>query len=205
MAKPTQFTIMRHGQVDGVAALYGKTNVPLSRHGWAQMHRQSAKLPSLDNIISSPLKRCSEFANQYANSTGLPVQIKSDMQECDFGEWDGVPFDDKSAQWPSLNEFWQDPLNNTAPQSESLTDFHKRVVKSWHALCAEHAHQNNLLICHGGVIRQILAHVLGTSWGCAYWYSQLQIGYASLTRITCDSYANATPKVVFIAPPVDYR
>jgi alpha-ribazole phosphatase len=200
----TRFDLIRHGQIDGPAALYGRTDVALSRAGWQQMSQQTSRLHNLDTIISSPLRRCRDFAKELATDHELTLQVEPDIQECDFGEWDGIKFDDHSQQWPLMTSFWQDPDHNTPPKGESLEVFHNRVVSSWQSLCQQHQGKNNLLVCHGGVIRQILAHILPTDWRSGDWYSQLQIGYASLTRITIAGHENAKPIVAFIGLPADF-
>jgi alpha-ribazole phosphatase len=200
----TQFDLLRHGQIDGPPALYGRTDVALSRDGWEQMFQQTGRIQDLDNIISSPLRRCRDFAKELAADHRLKLQIEPGIQECDFGEWDGIKFDDHSQQWPLMTSFWQDPDHNTPPQGESLETFHNRVVTSWQSLCKQHSGKNNLLLCHGGVIRQILAHILPTDWRSGEWYSQLQIGYASLTRIIIPAYPDAKPSVAFIGLPADF-
>jgi alpha-ribazole phosphatase len=199
----TVFDLMRHGQIDGPPALYGRTDVVLSRDGWAQMQNQTGRLYNLQNIISSPLRRCQDFAKKLASDHQLTLQIESDMQECDFGEWDGIKFNDHSQQWPLMTSFWQDPDHKIPPQGESLDNFHDRVITSWQSLCEQHRGQNNLLICHGGVIRQILAHILPSDWRSGEWYSQLQIGHASLTRVIIPAHPDAKPSVAFIGLPAD--
>ncbi len=201
---PTHIDLLRHGQVDGPPALYGKTDVGLSQTGWQQMLRQGKRLQSLDNVISSPLRRCRDFAEDFANQRNLPVQVYCGLQECNFGDWDGLLFDDQSQQWPSMTAFWQDPINNTPPQGESLECFHHRVVTAWQLLCDNVAGQSTLVLCHGGVIRQILAHILPVDWHAGSWYSQCNIGHASLTRITIPAYVNAQPGVNFIGLPFDF-
>ena len=124
----TQFDLIRHGQIDGPPALYGRTDVALSRDGWQQMLQQTSHLHDLDNIISSPLRRCQNFAQELASDHELSLQIEAGIQECDFGEWDGIKFDDHSQQWPLMTSFWQDPDHNTPPQGESLETFHNRVI-----------------------------------------------------------------------------
>lgn len=200
----TRFNLIRHGQIDGPAALYGRTDVALSRAGWQQMYQQTGRLQNLDAIISSPLRRCQDFAKDLAVDHELALQVEPGIQECDFGEWDGIKFDDHSQQWPLMTSFWQDPDHNTPPKGESLEAFHNRVVTSWQSLCQQHKGKNNLLVCHGGVIRQILAHILPTDWRSGEWYSQLHIGYASLTRITIAAYPDAKPSVAFIGLPADF-
>jgi alpha-ribazole phosphatase len=202
--EPTQFTLLRHGQIDGPPALYGRTNVALSRKGWTNMQRQTSRLANLDNIISSPLRRCHDFSKVLASEHQLKLQVEPGMQECDFGEWDGIKFDDNSQQWPLMTSFWQDPDDNTPPQGESLETFHNRVITTWQLLCNQHSGKNNLLVCHGGVIRQVLAHILQADWRSGEWYSQLQIGYASLTRIIIPAYPDAKPSVAFIGLPADF-
>jgi alpha-ribazole phosphatase len=204
LENPNQFDLLRHGNVDGVPALYGRSDVPLSCSGWQQMQQQTSRLGQLDNVISSPLRRCKDFAKDLASDHQLTLQIESDMQECDFGEWDGIEFDDYSQQWPLMTSFWQEPNHNTPPQGESLETFHNRVVTSWQSLCEQHSGKTNLLVCHGGVIRQILAHILPTDWRSGDWYSQLQIGHASLTRIIIPAYPDAKPSVAFIGLPADF-
>jgi alpha-ribazole phosphatase len=107
----TQFDLVRHGQIDGPPALYGRTDVALSRDGWEQMFQQTSRLHRMDNIISSPLRRCHDFAKELASDNQLRLQVESGIQECDFGEWDGIEFDDQSQQWPLMTSFWQHPAS----------------------------------------------------------------------------------------------
>lgn len=201
--KPTQIDLLRHGKVDGPAALYGQTDVCLSEEGLKQMRSQVRQLEYPDNIISSPLRRCKEFADEMAADHQLPLHIEDDFKECDFGAWDGIEFDDTSQQWPLMTSFWQDPSRNPPPQGESLQVFHQRVIGAWEKLIAQFSQEYSLVICHGGVIRQILAHLLPVDWQDGAWYSQLNIGYASLTRITVPSYKDAKPSVNFVGLPAD--
>jgi alpha-ribazole phosphatase len=157
----TQFDLVRHGQIDGPPALYGRTDVALSRGGWEQMLQQTSRLHKMDNIISSPLRRCHDFAKELASDNQLTLQVESGLQECDFGEWDGIEFDDQSQQWPLMTSFWQDPDHNTPPQGESLETFHNRVVASWQTLCEQHHGQNNLLVCHAGKYWRIFCPQIG--------------------------------------------
>ncbi|MFT2090348.1 histidine phosphatase family protein [Paraglaciecola sp. 2405UD69-4] len=201
--QPTQINLLRHGEIDGPAALYGRTDVLLSENGQRQMRQQTRKLLYLDNIISSPLRRCSDFATEIARIHELDVKIEPDFQECDFGEWDGIQFDDQSQHWPLMTSFWQSPEQHPPPKGESLEGFHSRVIKAWSSLLQSGQNQCNLVVCHGGVIRQILGHVLPADWQDGAWYSQLQIGYGSLTRITIPAYEGALPRVDFIGLPAD--
>jgi alpha-ribazole phosphatase len=200
-ASPTTFNFLRHGQVDGPSALYGKTDVSISDQGLHAMQTQMQKTSKVDVIISSPRLRCLHFAKVFAEFLSVPLVIEDDLQECDFGLYDGIPFDELSEQWLELNAFWQEPMHNTLPNAESLERFHQRVIHCWQRLTTKHQGQNCLVVSHGGVIRQILADVLSANWQQGDWYAKLQIGYASLTRISIADYEQAVPVVNFIAKP----
>ncbi|MEI8648997.1 histidine phosphatase family protein [Paraglaciecola sp. Hal342] len=159
-ATPTTFNLLRHGQVDGPAALYGKTDVPLSQQGLRAMQAQVQHLPNADVIITSPRLRCRLFAETLAQTLSAPLIIEDALQECDFGLYDGIAFDDLTDQWLELNDFWCNPMQSTLPEAESLEAFHRRVHQCWQRLMTQHQGKNCLVICHGGVIRQILASVL---------------------------------------------
>ncbi|RYE51090.1 MAG: hypothetical protein EOP48_18730 [Sphingobacteriales bacterium] len=66
------FTLLRHGQVAGPAALYGHTNVALSEQGYNAMHASMKKihaLQSIDTIVSSPLIRCAQLAELFSTQS----------------------------------------------------------------------------------------------------------------------------------------
>ena len=91
--------LIRHVKVDGRAALYGKTDVqPLPQQNHllvnALLARASkARLPFYHQVLSSPLQRCAIAAEKFASFTSTEFSIVSDLQEMNFGRYDGVPFD----------------------------------------------------------------------------------------------------------------
>jgi alpha-ribazole phosphatase len=197
----SQFDLLRHGQVDGPAALYGTTDVELSAQGWHNVRHQVSQLKRPKQLISSPLKRCRMFAQILAQEWQLPLHIEPELREFNFGLLDGIPFDQLHEHWPHLEAFGQNPFAHHLPQAETLADFNQRIANCWQKLTEKFAKQQNLVICHGGVIRQILAQLLPVKWQEPDWYSQLQVPYASLSRITIADYENAKPVIQFIAKP----
>lgn len=203
---PHTIFLLRHGEVDGPGAIYGRTDVPLSDEGWAQLRRQSKRLPSLSKIVTSPLQRCNQFARELQAERGIPLQVVKDLQECDFGKWDGVPFDDipKSA-WAEMEAFWQSPDSCQFEGGEHLEAMHNRVAKAWDALNVEinanEQSQTVLVLAHGGVIRLILAYVLQLDWWNSAIFSQWQIDYASLTKLTLPRFEGAKANVNYVAMP----
>lgn len=192
--------LMRHGQIAGPAALYGATNVALAKEGWQQMQQQCNAL-SVAQIVTSPLQRCAAFAARYALENILTINTDDRLREADFGVWDGVPFDTISpAQWPELEQFWQSPAAVTFAQAEPLLAMQQRVISSWESH-ARSINKDTLMVTHGGVIRLILAHLLGQDWRVPEWYCALQIGYASITKVIVHPHSGIPPKVAFIGLP----
>lgn len=203
-SKTSQFDLLRHGQVDGPPALYGTTDVALSERGWRSLRQQVSHIKRPQQLITSPLKRCRDFAQTLANEWQIPLHTEPQLREFDFGLLDGVAFEQLDDHWPHLEAFSQNPFAQHLPQAETLSEFNQRVATCWQNLSRDFAGQNNLVICHGGVIRQILAQLLPVNWQDADWYSQLQVPYASLSRITIADYPNAKAMIQFIAkPPFD--
>lgn len=197
----SQFDLLRHGQINGPAALYGKTDVALSEQGWQSARHQVSQIKRPEQLISSPLKRCREFAEALADEWHIPLHIENELREFDFGLLDGVPFEQINEDWQHLVAFGENPFLHHLPQAETLGEFNQRIATCWQRLCQNFAGHNSLVICHGGVIRQILAQLLPVDWQDAHWYSQLQVPYASLSRITIANYPKAKPMIHFIAKP----
>ena len=64
-------------------------------------------------------------------------------------------------QWQLLESFWQAPSLHALPNAERIADFFQRVSKCWHK-CLDDiiTQESTLIVCHGGVIRMILASIL---------------------------------------------
>ncbi len=199
----TRIHLIRHGQVDGPSAMYGRTNVSLTPVGWQQLEDITRELKP-DRVISSPLKRCSMFARHYAAQQGIPLDIEDDLQEYDFGEWDGVPFErlfDGDAGAMMLDGFGRLPAEHTPPGGERLDDMFERVVACWETLVARCAGEELVVLCHGGVIRLLLAHLLPVDWRDGRWFSQLSIDYGSRSTVERSEHPDALPLVRCIGLP----
>lgn len=203
--------LLRHGKVDGEAALYGHTDVPVAQATNEKINQDFAafcqrKNITIDHMVTSPLIRCLSLAQLIASSRLLAAPKAIDaIKEMNFGQYDGVPFDALHQQpehWQVLEKFWQDPVQQSLPEAELLTGFSYRVSHAWQQLVeqARQLEQNTLVVCHGGVIRMILAHVLNVDFRNPLWYTQLSIGNGSLTTIEVKE--NDT-RVKHIAKPLD--
>ena len=98
---PLHIDLLRHGAVQGPAALYGRTYVALSPVGLQQL-QQAVLSSAYTGTVSSPRQRCLTFARQLAEQRQLSLQVDDALAEMDFGEWDGVPFAEDSPHWIAM-------------------------------------------------------------------------------------------------------
>ncbi len=194
--KPSRFTLLRHGSVSGRPALYGQTNVGLSEQGLKDMYlavETLDKADPIDKIVSSPLLRCAMFAEAYAEEKNQDIILDPRLSEMDFGRFDGIPYDRLRRHWDKLEAFWANPYKNTPPEGEKLKQFGIRVKSMWQELQQDNEGQHYLLVCHGGVIRIILACILDIDWKNANWFSKLKVDYASISQVEIASHKSASP------------
>ncbi len=188
----------------GPAALYGHNDIAVApKDNQALMVQLLAQNISPTKVLTSPLQRCQSLATALAIELDCPLAIEPAFTEMDFGDYDGVPFDDivqRDEKWQVLERFWQNPVQNTLPNAELLAGFSYRVLQGWRKLLAAELDGELVIICHGGVIRMILAHLLGVDWRNANLYTRLNIAYGSMTTLNISERRDVT--VECIARPI---
>jgi len=200
----TKITLVRHGKVNGKPALYGHTDIELSAQGQRDLRSTLTQLRDCEpaiQIISSPLLRCATLARLFAQEQQIPLRIEPALMEMNFGIWDGIAFDELEKDWQALENFWQSPHSAQAPDGETLADFAARIINAWENLLPQLDPGHHLVVCHGGVIRIVIAHVLGIDWRNPRLFRQLQIDYASHTRVEIAAHPDAAPIIKWIALP----
>ena len=160
MSDCARIDLLRHGETLAGSVYLGRSDAPLSEHGYRQMAEVLPDAPRYHAVLSSPLARCVVFAQDYAQRHGMPLHRDARFREMDFGEWDGRSASEIAAADPdALENFWRDPVACPPPQSEPLLSFQARVLAAWRELPACYPGQRVLLVTHGGVMRIILCHL----------------------------------------------
>ncbi|MCV6627651.1 MAG: histidine phosphatase family protein [Cellvibrionaceae bacterium] len=197
----TRISLLRHGHCHGGNIFRGQTDSPLSDMGWQQLQTASASLEPVDQIICSPLRRCAEFAQQFARQNKIPsCNEDKRLMEIDFGRWEGQAVAAVQQREPErLQAFWDNPLTAPPPAGETMAELQQRVRQSWQQILQQGREQHSLIISHGGVIRCILAEVLGMSLAPA---SRLSVPHACLSRIDIYHQPGKTdwPQLIFHQP-----
>ena len=112
-------------------------------------------------VYSSPMKRCLETADVYF--PGKEKIIVDDAKECDFGNWEGMTFQEIAECHPEEVEQWKNGADFTFPGGERIKDFSDRVEKMSQWLMQKQE-KSVLLVSHAGVIRFMLCHFLGIEY-----------------------------------------
>jgi len=181
----TTIDLIRHGEPAGGPMFRGSQDDPLSDLGWQQMRSAISDTEEWDLVVTSPLLRCHRFAEQLATERRLPLEQDERLREISFGDWEGMTADAILADAPeALTRFWNDPVAHPPPGGERMSEFHARVRDAWHHWCREAAGQRVLVVCHGGVIRMILAEVMGIPLNRSF--SGVAVPYACRSRVRID-------------------
>lgn len=153
---------LRHGEVAGPANVYrGPDDVPLTLHGWQQMHAALAALPPWGAVVTSPAPRCQDFAREIAAVQLLDCTVDESWRELDFGAWEGLRPDQAASRDAGAHAaFVRDPRRHPPPGGETLDALDARVDVALARLGAS-ALTPTLVVTHAGAMRAVLAQVLG--------------------------------------------
>ncbi len=177
----TLIDLIRHGEPLGGRRYRGQIDDPLSEKGWRQMREAIGDSHPWQHIVSSPLLRCAEFAHELAERWGIPYDEDPRFMEFAFGEWEGKTSQQLTADDPlRLLKFRLDPILHHPAGAEPLDLFASRIAAAWRDVLGLHQGKQVLLLAHAGVIRMILAQVLGMPLVNMY---RIEVGNASISRI----------------------
>jgi alpha-ribazole phosphatase/probable phosphoglycerate mutase len=160
--------LIRHGATEGSdePRYKGRTDVPLSALGKEQARATAAYMSSNglkpEAVHCSPLSRAHVTAEIIASSLGANAPVPHpEFCERDFGQWEGMSFDEIRAKWPEEFSRWaSDPLKFSPLGGESTLDVRDRVMPSLMRLI-EGGRGVMALVAHGGVNRVVICELLG--------------------------------------------
>lgn len=186
--------LLRHGEVPGGACFRGSRDDALSEQGWEQMRRAVADCSSWTRVLSSPARRCLDFATHLAERRGLALKVLEPLRERHFGAWEGLAAD--RIPLDQLSRFWDDPAGFTPPGAEPFGAFRERVLDAWDQVL-EGLGPHSLIVTHGGVIRVLVARVLQMPAAATL---LIEVPHACLTRLRINE-PPGRPSLVFHRAP----
>jgi broad specificity phosphatase PhoE len=190
LSKTILVDFIRHGEPRGGDILRGRVDPKLTDLGWSQMQMAtnltsdflpSAPTPKWNRIITSPLKRCYDFAERVAEKTNLELNVDHDWQEINYGDWDGMLVSEwRKVAADQFKAFREDLSAFAPPNGESYLNFKDRILRAYNHLAQGADGSHILVVTHGGVLRVVLPSVLGMPLNKSF---PLYIPFACYSRI----------------------
>ncbi|WP_196594039.1 alpha-ribazole phosphatase [Pectinatus sottacetonis] len=158
----TKIILIRHGRTNWniEGRFQGQSDIALIPEGIAQAKKLAENFPltKLDAVYCSDLKRTRCTAEIIAKKFNLPLTPTKNLREMNFGQWEGMLFEDINKKWPNvIKNFFDDPLSVNIPEGESFPEVQHRAMQSLKKIIAANNGKNVAIIAHGGVNRAILS------------------------------------------------
>lgn len=180
--------LVRHGHTEvadeGIVA--GFNDVHLSAQGKSSLTALSKSIEKLqfDTHYSSDLIRTKQSMELL---TQAPYVCDERLKELNFGDWEGMSWNEVHKQQPEILNTWSsDWVNNHPPNGETFSALAARC-KSW--LMEQSLEDNKVILAtaHGGSIRALLCTALQLPLSVAM---QFDIDHASVTKLKLSSSGN---------------
>jgi broad specificity phosphatase PhoE len=187
--EPTDTLLLRHGQTPmSVQKRYaGRSDVPLTDVGVQQAAAAAKRLASagVGVIVTSPLLRAVQTAQEVAAVTGVALVTDDGFRETDFGAWEGLTFAEVRERWPAEVTTWLADPEVAPPGGESFTDVSARVTAALDRVLAARAGQTVLIVSHVTPIKMLVTAALLAPPAALY---RMHLDVAALSEI--DWYAD---------------
>lgn len=160
--------LIRHGETDfnAQAKIQGRgVNAPLNQKGLAQANAVAEALhPLISNpasLYASAMTRAHQTAEAIATACGLEVQLSSQLEELNYGIFEGRAFAEVENDLNILNQHWAAGKVDLPPdQGESPQEVLARVDGFIQACISTDPNEHLIFVVHGRVLRILFAEWL---------------------------------------------
>jgi alpha-ribazole phosphatase len=158
--------LFRHGETANAhnICMNGHFDVALSDTGLEQARQLAQALQDqpIRAVYSSDLQRSYQGARLIAEHHELEPVAFPELRELSFGEWEGKSLTELSKQFPGeMDKRIKQTELFRADGGETFQELHDRVIPKFLEITTNHPNDTIAFVCHGGVNRAILAHLLG--------------------------------------------
>ena len=158
--------LVRHGEtkLNSSQRYWGRTDVELSAVGVRQAEclRQRLAAETIDAVYASDLKRATATAEIIIAPRGLSVVPCPELREIDFGQVEGLTYEEVIARHPEVARLWAERNPNPEyPGGESRDHFDQRVARFIDRLEGHSDDDTLLVVAHSGVLRTLMCLLLG--------------------------------------------
>jgi probable phosphoglycerate mutase len=161
----TEILLVRHGEsapeVPGQPApqVDGHGDPALAPGGQRQAELVGARLAGqpIAAIYVSTLQRTHQTAAPLARHLGLTPIVEPDLREVHLGEWEGTFRQRVAEGGPVVAKLFQEGRWDVIPGAETAEAFAARTTTAIDRIAAAHPGRLVAVVCHGGVIGQVVA------------------------------------------------
>jgi broad specificity phosphatase PhoE len=182
---PTRLLLIRHAEVESryQRVFGGRIDMDLSPRGQEQAAALAEYLRQkpIQAIYASPMKRVQQTMRPWLTNGVPPPTVMRDLREVDFGVWTGLSYGEVQTRFGVSAWEWLNQLETAAiPEGEGVRSFRARIEPCLRQIIQAHPGEQVAVVCHGGVIRMLLAILLDLPL-CRT--GMFQIEYASVTQV----------------------
>ena len=162
---PTRLFLVRHGEVETRyhRIFGGRIDMELSPRGHEQAKTLATYLQGthFNSIYVSPMKRAQQTLVPLAAQYAKPAITLPDLREVDFGDWTGLSWQQVQERFGVSAFDWLTKLEaGEVPGAESGPQYRARIEPCLQQILRDCPGQTVAVVCHGGVIRMLLALLL---------------------------------------------
>ncbi|HEY9439236.1 MAG TPA: bifunctional RNase H/acid phosphatase [Streptomyces sp.] len=201
LGAPATFVLLRHGETALTPQKRfsgsGGADPALSATGRHQADCAAeafAARGTIQEIVSSPLRRCRETAAAIADRLGLDVHIEDGLRETDFGAWEGLTFGEVRERYgPDLTAWLASPDAAPTGGGESFTEVAERVAAARDSLIARYPGRTVLVVTHVTPIKTLARLALGAPPEALF---RMELSAASVSTVAYYADGNASLRVL---------
>ncbi|SFX11234.1 bifunctional RNase H/acid phosphatase [Streptomyces atratus] len=201
LGAPATFVLLRHGETaltpEKRFSGSGGSDPELSAAGRHQAERIAQSLAArstIEEIVSSPLRRCRETAAAVAARLGLEVRIEDGLRETDFGAWEGLTFAEVRERYgPDLDAWLASAKAAPTGGGESFAEVARRVSATRDRLITRYAGRTVLLVTHVTPIKTLIRLALGAPPEALF---RMELSAASVSAVAYYADGNASVRLL---------
>ncbi|MBT2493376.1 bifunctional RNase H/acid phosphatase [Streptomyces sp. ISL-96] len=201
LGAPATFVLLRHGETaltpEKRFSGSGGSDPELSALGRRQAEAVATSLAArgtVQEIVSSPLRRCRETADVVAARLGLDVRIEEGLRETDFGAWEGLTFGEVRERYPADLDAWlASPKAAPTGGGESFATVARRVSTTRDKLIARYAGRTVLVVSHVTPVKTLVRLALGAPPESLF---RMELSAASLSAVAYYADGNASLRLL---------
>ena len=161
----TKVFLIRHGLTlwNHERRYQGHTDIELSEEGIKQAIALKIRFmkTKLQAIYSSDMQRTVKTAEIINEAHQLPLQLFTELREINFGNWEGLTYEQIAKQYPQQLHGWvTTPHLTKIPGGESLMAVQERAMRIMHVIVSKHPEGSVIIVAHGVVIATIICGFL---------------------------------------------